>query len=56
MNGESTLAPHALPTMIMLCSKTYATAENKKVLLKYYNNVGIGDMKSQFESEKKIIL
>ena len=45
--------------MIMLCSKTYATTGNKKVLLEYYNDikvVGIGDMNSQFMSEMKIIL
>jgi len=45
--------------MIMLCSKTYATAENNKLLLEssYTTKVvGIGDMKLQFMSEKKIIL
>jgi len=38
-------------SMIMLCSKTYATIDNKKVLLEssYTTKVvGIGDMKLQF--------
>jgi len=45
--------------MIMLCSKTHATTENKKVLLEYYNIikvVDIEDMQLQLTSEKKIIL
>jgi len=34
--------------MIMLCSKTYATAKNMKVFLEYYNTIkvaGLRDMK-----------
>jgi len=45
-----------MSSMIMLCSKTYATSKNKKVLLEssYTTKVvGIGDMKLQFISEKK---
>jgi len=45
--------------MSMLCSKTYATAENKKVLLEssYTTKVvRIGDIKLQFMFEKEISL